>query len=215
MGMSILAGRTTTRSVKGFDKTGCCRSRTWAVVRARPTTYLLFYGQSKALVRMMIDDFGAGKMREFMALYKGGKSMDDALTQTYGLDRVALENRWRASVGASPLSSGVLERRAPDAGPGTRSPTLHARAERRGAVRWGLSVPCRLSRRGRTLGLRPPSGCRARRCRYSTGGFIGCRRGCARHAGAVGVWRCIVEWRRASVAGGGRERMRRIGWWGA
>ena len=66
---------------------------------------LLFYGQSKALVRMMIDDFGAGKMREFMALYKGGKSMDDALTQTYGLDRVALENRWRASVGASPLSS--------------------------------------------------------------------------------------------------------------
>ena len=66
---------------------------------------LLFYGQSKALVRMMIDDFGAEKMREFMALYKGGKSMDDALTQTYGLDRVALENRWRALVGASPLSS--------------------------------------------------------------------------------------------------------------
>lgn len=65
---------------------------------------LLFYGQSKALVRMMIDDFGTDKMREFMALYKGGESMDDALMGTYGLDRVALENRWRASVGASPLS---------------------------------------------------------------------------------------------------------------
>ena len=40
-----------------------------------------------------------------MALYKGGESMDDALMGTYGLDRVALENRWRASVGASPLSA--------------------------------------------------------------------------------------------------------------
>ena len=66
---------------------------------------LLFYGQSKSLVRMMIDDYGTEKMREFMALYKGGESMDDALMGTYGLDRVALENRWRASVGASPLSA--------------------------------------------------------------------------------------------------------------
>ena len=66
---------------------------------------LLFYGQSKSLVRMMIDDFGTEKMREFMALYKSGESMDHALLRTYGLDRVALENRWRASVGASPLSA--------------------------------------------------------------------------------------------------------------
>ena len=66
---------------------------------------LLFYGQSKSLVRMMIDDFGPERMREFMAVYKGGESMDDALLGTYGLDRVGLENRWRASVGASPLSA--------------------------------------------------------------------------------------------------------------
>ena len=65
---------------------------------------LLFYGQSKSLVRMMIDDFGTERMRDFMALYKSGESMDDALTGTYGLGRVALEDRWRASVGASPLS---------------------------------------------------------------------------------------------------------------
>ena len=71
----------------------------------RANDILLFYGQSKSLVRMMVDDFGTEKMREFMALYKGGESMDDALTLTYGLDRVALENRWRASVGASPLSA--------------------------------------------------------------------------------------------------------------
>ena len=71
----------------------------------RANDILQFYGQSKALVRMMIDDFGTEKMREFMALYKSGESMDDALMGPYGLDRVALENRWRASVGASPLSA--------------------------------------------------------------------------------------------------------------
>lgn len=71
----------------------------------RANDVLLFYGQSKSLVRMMIDDFGTERMRDFMALYKSGESMDDALTGTYGLDRVALENRWRASVGASPLSA--------------------------------------------------------------------------------------------------------------
>ena len=70
----------------------------------RANDILLFYGQSRSLVRMMIEDFGTEKMRHFMALYKGGESMDDALTQTYGLNRVALENRWRDLVGASPLS---------------------------------------------------------------------------------------------------------------
>lgn len=92
---------------------------------------LLFYGQSKSLVRMMIDDFGTDRMREFMALYKGGESMDDALTQTYGLDRVALENRWRASVGASPLSSAYSndERPTPVPAPTILPYTLKPNAE--------------------------------------------------------------------------------------
>ncbi len=92
---------------------------------------LLFYGQSKALVRMMIDDFGTQKMREFMALYKGGESMDDALTLTYGLDRAALENRWRASVGASPLSSAYSndERPTPVPAPTILPYTLKPNAE--------------------------------------------------------------------------------------
>ena len=97
----------------------------------RANDILLFYGQSKSLVRMMIDDFGTDKMREFMALYKGGKSMDDALTQTYGLDRVALENRWRASVGASPLSAGYSndERPTPVPAPTILPYTLNPNAE--------------------------------------------------------------------------------------
>lgn len=74
---------------------------------------LLFYGQAKAMVRMMIEDFGNDKMREFMALYKSGESMDGALTANYGLDRIGLENRWRASVGASPLSSSFSDGKRP------------------------------------------------------------------------------------------------------
>ncbi len=97
----------------------------------RANDVLLFYGQSKALVMMMIEDFGAEKMREFMALYKGGESMDDALLAVYGMDRVALENRWRKSVGASPLSAGYLkdERPTPVPGPVLLPYTLEPNSE--------------------------------------------------------------------------------------
>lgn len=70
----------------------------------RPDDIILFYGQSKALVRMMIDDFGSEKMREFMARYKDGATIDRALEQTYSLDRDGIENRLRRSLGASLLS---------------------------------------------------------------------------------------------------------------
>lgn len=71
----------------------------------RANDVLLFYGQSKAIVRMMIDDFGTEKMRDFMSRYKSGASMDNALSETYGFDRAGLENRWRNLVGASPYVS--------------------------------------------------------------------------------------------------------------
>ncbi len=97
----------------------------------RANDVLQFYGQSKALVQMMINDFGTDKMRDFMALYKGGESMDDALTQTYGLDRVALENRWRAAVGASPLSASYSsnERPTPVPAPTVLPYTLNRNAD--------------------------------------------------------------------------------------
>ena len=97
----------------------------------RANDILMFYGQSKSLVRMMIDDFGTDRMRDFMALYKGGESMDDALTHTYGLDRVALENRWRASVGASPLSAAYSndERPTPVPAPTILPYTLNPNSE--------------------------------------------------------------------------------------
>ena len=113
----------------------------------RANDVLLFYGQSKSLVRMMIDDFGTDKMREFMALYKSGESMDDALMGTYGLDRVALENRWRASVGASPLSAGysIDERPTPVPAPTILPYTLNPNSEGQfvGDTRAVQAVPSR------------------------------------------------------------------------
>ena len=65
----------------------------------RPNDVLLFYGQAEAIVQMMIEDYGPDTMRQFLALHKGGAKIDDALKQTYGLDRTGIENRWRDSVG--------------------------------------------------------------------------------------------------------------------
>ena len=79
----------------------------------RPDDVILFYGQSKALVRMMIDDFGPEKMREFMARYKDGASMDHALEQTYSLDRDGIENRLRRSLGTSLLPSSIQASQRP------------------------------------------------------------------------------------------------------
>lgn len=79
----------------------------------RPDDLILFYGQSKALVRMMIDDFGPDKMREFMATYKGGASIDHALEQTYGIDRDGIENRLRRALGVSLLPSSIHASRLP------------------------------------------------------------------------------------------------------
>ena len=82
-------------------------------IPGRPDDIILFYGQSKALVRMMIDDFGPEKMREFMAIYKGGASMDHSLTQAYGIDRDGIENRLRRALGVSLLPSSVHASRLP------------------------------------------------------------------------------------------------------
>jgi len=66
---------------------------------------LIFYGQSRAMVRYMIDEYGAAQMRTLLAAYKGGKSMDDALKEAYGVDREGMENLWRKSVGGELLEA--------------------------------------------------------------------------------------------------------------
>ena len=62
---------------------------------------LLFYGQARDMVRMMIDMYGIDKMRELLAVLKSGRNMNDALGEVYGFDRLGLENLWRDNVGVS------------------------------------------------------------------------------------------------------------------
>ena len=61
---------------------------------------IIFYGQARSIVQFMVARFGPAKMNEFMATLKGGKNMDDALEQVYGVDRLGLENMWREALGA-------------------------------------------------------------------------------------------------------------------
>ena len=67
-----------------------------------PEEVIIFYGQGRSIVRYMIRRYGADKMTELMATLKEGKSMDSALMEVYGVDRLNLENDWRAAIGAPP-----------------------------------------------------------------------------------------------------------------
>jgi hypothetical protein len=67
-----------------------------------PEDVIIFYGQSKSIVRFMIDLQGEVGMRELLSLHKRGINMDDALLAVYGMDRLGLTNAWRAVIDAEP-----------------------------------------------------------------------------------------------------------------
>ena len=70
------------------------------ILPGTPEEVIIFYGQAKSLVRYMIFRWGADAMKELLALHKSGVNIDTALTRIYGGDRLALENDWRAAIGA-------------------------------------------------------------------------------------------------------------------
>lgn len=70
------------------------------VLPGNPEDVIIFYGQARSIVRFMVNTYGPDKMRELMALLKSGKGIDDALQEVYRVDRLGLENKWRASIGA-------------------------------------------------------------------------------------------------------------------
>ena len=98
---------------------------------------IIFYGQARSIVRMMIDVFGPEKMNQLMAELKSGKDMDDALMTTYGLDREALDSAWRRAIGAEVLDRSRVARARPTAAPRAAVPiyslTPQAEAEVVGA----------------------------------------------------------------------------------
>ena len=71
----------------------------------RPEDNLLMYGQSRSVLTYMIDTYGEAALQALLQRLREGDPIDDALTAAYGLDRVGLDQAWRASIGAPPLSA--------------------------------------------------------------------------------------------------------------
>ena len=74
---------------------------------------IVFYGQSRSFVRFMIDTFGAARMKRLMETLKSGKNTADAIQEVYGLTMLALDNKWRESVGAPLATAGRSARPRP------------------------------------------------------------------------------------------------------
>jgi hypothetical protein len=58
----------------------------------------LFYGESYALVKYLIESGGQAKFAQLLGSIQSGKSTDQALQAVYGYDRTGLYNAWRDSV---------------------------------------------------------------------------------------------------------------------
>ncbi len=84
-----------------------------SVLPGDPEDVIIFYGQSRSIVRMMVARWGADKMQDLMDVLQSGVNMDDALTQVYGVDRIGLANIWRQSVDAPLLVRVESERVLP------------------------------------------------------------------------------------------------------
>lgn len=84
-----------------------------------PDDILIAYGQSRSVVKHMIDTYGPEKMTELMSAFRSALSADQALLQVYGFDQFGLDTEWRQAVGLLPLPSPEeLEgRAAPDQTP--------------------------------------------------------------------------------------------------
>jgi hypothetical protein len=59
----------------------------------------LFYGQSYALVKYLIETYGEEKFARFMAEFKQIGNEDQTFQKVYGFDRDGLYREWRKSVG--------------------------------------------------------------------------------------------------------------------
>lgn len=69
-----------------------------------PEDIIIFYGQGRSIVHYLVETYGAAKMKQLMAEFKSGKSVDDAFKAAYGFDRQGLDTQWRKYVGAQPYT---------------------------------------------------------------------------------------------------------------
>ena len=72
---------------------------------AEATRATLSYTEAYSVVDFMIKTYGRDKMTSLLLDLKDGDTIDQALQAVYGFNTDGLENAWRTSIGATPLSS--------------------------------------------------------------------------------------------------------------
>lgn len=77
----------------------------------RPDDIILLYGQGKALVQYILEQYGEERLRQFMRLLDQNIRFDTAFQQVYGSTLLEVENAWRRTVGAPVRARG--EEQAP------------------------------------------------------------------------------------------------------
>ena len=78
---------------------------------------IIFYGQAKSIVSYMIFTYGPDKIRLLLSELKRDVPMDDALKSVYGFGLNALDNSWRAFVGAPEYVAPEVRISRPDVQP--------------------------------------------------------------------------------------------------
>ncbi|MBI4295725.1 MAG: hypothetical protein HY667_01265 [Chloroflexi bacterium] len=68
-----------------------------------PRAVILFYGQSRAVVKYLVETYGENKVKELFSAFNKGLRIDDVLKTVYGFDQDALDNNWRKSLGLPPV----------------------------------------------------------------------------------------------------------------
>ncbi|MSQ42508.1 MAG: hypothetical protein EXR65_05680 [Dehalococcoidia bacterium] len=120
------------------------RLRNLGAATNQPERVDLFYGQSWATVKFMIDTYGQSKFAAVFREVKAGSPIDEALLQVIGVDQDGLYNAWRASVGLKPIDFPPVPRFAPATAQATqpplRIPTSVSAADAGGAAGGGAAA---------------------------------------------------------------------------
>ena len=90
----------------------------------RPDDTIVFYGHARQVVNFMIEKYGPQKIAELLREFKeGSQSFADTFENVYGFDLIALDNKWRESIGLPPVSEDRIRQRPSKSDKPTPIPT--------------------------------------------------------------------------------------------
>ena len=67
-----------------------------------PNLILVAYGQSRSMVKFLLDNYGENKMVDLLSELKSGSIIEKSVKDIYGKDLIDIESDWRESIGAPP-----------------------------------------------------------------------------------------------------------------